>query len=567
MLAPLVKLSTRRANRAACWLLSFVCVAAFAQQQQDSSDDSRFALLEGKVLQSVTKEPVRKAHVTLQSADEGNIAELVATTDEAGVFRFARVQPGSYHLTASKESYVEGDYGQTTPQSSSSPLKVKEGDRIIDLKLPLFPGGVISGRVMDADGDALPGNQVFLWSMMRFNGRIRRNLTGHTTTDRSGAYRFDGLSADSYYVSAVAENWENVVQQIHVDSSGKPTRLRDLVTYYPGSLTFHDAQAIKVQGGQELEGIDIQVRRGPLLSVKGKIMGTAGSFGHYRLSANAADSNAYAEEDAQIRPNGEFLFDGLPPGEHRLTLLRPSQDSTQLVGQTTVELTDTDLTNVVITPYKPAQVRVRLVVEGQEDNPFIGGSVFLHPSDWDGTLNRSNIQYKAENGIYVLDNVVPGTYWFWFSNAPNYYLKKIQSGNQILNAEAIEVGDGAVLDLLVTYSKNVASISGDVESAKDQATQSTNVILIREEALSPSQKIKEVTLDQSHHFTVNRLTPGKYLVFATQKDTDLWSNPEFVKALKSKAVELELSESQKATISLKLIPQEDTNAVKKQLGL
>ena len=38
----------------------------------------------------------------------------------------------------------------------------------------------------------------------------------------------------------------------------------------------------------------------------------------------------------------------------------------RLVGQTEVNLTDEDLTGIVIIPFKPAEVRVRVVIKGEE---------------------------------------------------------------------------------------------------------------------------------------------------------------------------------------------------------
>ena len=50
--------------------------------------------MEGTVVHAVTKEPVRKAHVVLELSEGAHDSSLVATTDEAGRFRFADVKAG-----------------------------------------------------------------------------------------------------------------------------------------------------------------------------------------------------------------------------------------------------------------------------------------------------------------------------------------------------------------------------------------------------------------------------------------------------------------------------------------
>jgi hypothetical protein len=67
----------------------------------------------------------------------------------------------------------------------------------------------------------------------------------------------------------------------------------------------------------------------------------------------------------------------LTPGPYSLRLLQNGPNGYHIVGEQQVNLTDEDVSGVVITPFKPAQVRVRVVLDGEEDKPLIKGVVSL----------------------------------------------------------------------------------------------------------------------------------------------------------------------------------------------
>ena len=103
----------------------FVC-AAMAQTVQTPSEPKP-AVVEGKVVNSVTGESIRKAELTLTTSQmpdgfeamavqlgldadamdaapraKGPKKTFTATTDSAAKFKFERVDPGDYYLTAKR---------------------------------------------------------------------------------------------------------------------------------------------------------------------------------------------------------------------------------------------------------------------------------------------------------------------------------------------------------------------------------------------------------------------------------------------------------------------------------
>jgi hypothetical protein len=144
----------------------------------------------------------------------------------------------------------------------------------------------------------------------------------------------------------------------------------------------------------------------------------------------------------------------------------------------------------------------------------------------------------------------------------------------MLDPEAIEVGQGAAVDLLMTFSKNMASVSGEVEAPPDKNDEPGRAVLIPMELVMEGaagefdRANRWETLDQSRHFSDGNVRPGKYLAFGVEgADYELWSNADFVKALRTEGTELELQEKGNGSLHLKLIPKAEIEEVRKRFGL
>lgn len=154
-------------NCPASWCI-YLLLAHAAVALQIAPQPDALAIVEGHVVHGVTGEPLRKALVTLESAQQGHDSALVSTTGDAGHFRFANIPTRTYHLTVTKRGFLDGSFGQFKSEDQETLLKVGAGDRTTGITLRLFPGGTISGQIMDADGDPAPGNEVVLWSIEHF---------------------------------------------------------------------------------------------------------------------------------------------------------------------------------------------------------------------------------------------------------------------------------------------------------------------------------------------------------------------------------------------------------------
>ena len=72
--------------------------------------------------------------------------------------------------------------------------------------------------------------------------------------------------------------------------------------------------------------------------------------------------------------------------------------------------------------------------------------------------------------------------------------------------------------------------------------------------LRQTQRYKSATTDQSGHYVLRGLTPGKYKLYALdQIDAGAFYDPDYMAAFESKAETIEVSEGSKLTHELQLI--------------
>ena len=525
--------------------------------------------IEGRVVFSETQTPARKARISLRPDKQENGFELVATSDETGLFRFVDIEPGSYNLIAEKPGYLPGLYGQIKYDDAESVLKVGAGENLKGVILRLFPASAISGQVVDADGDPAPGCNVLLWRQDARPKNSHARVADQTVTDRNGQYRFGGLMPGTYFVSAEigAEDPPNSLDKILVDASGKRTNLHDYRTFFPSTISIEAAQQIHLSPGQEYDGADIHAQRGPLFSVAGKLAGALGPLSQYAINISVDQLEGWTGKRGRLGADGSFNFSDIPPGKHRLTLTREGKNGLQTVGSTEVTIDRENIAGIVIAPYDPAGVRVQVFLEGRE-TPLTVGSVFLQPvTESRAVTGFSVYEFTPDNGIYVLKDVAPGRYIAGFTNAPHSFLKSIRVGESETSSNTIEISNGSRIDLVLTYSPKVASVSGTIEVSGEKPPKTIHIILV-EEGENARPGVYGVVADQFLHFSIEDRKPGKYRVFATEDaDLELWDQPSFIRLLQSEGAVLELHESEHANVSVKLITSDVISRVRQQLGL
>src|SRR5207237_5256512 len=118
--------------------------------------------IEGQVLNLKTGMPLKKASVRLVGTGGGRGVMPVMTvreTDDAGRFAFTALPPGKYQLSAERQGYLRQSYGARQYSGGGTPVLVGDGQTVKDIVFKLNPQAVITGKVLDEDGEPVANVQ------------------------------------------------------------------------------------------------------------------------------------------------------------------------------------------------------------------------------------------------------------------------------------------------------------------------------------------------------------------------------------------------------------------------
>jgi protocatechuate 3,4-dioxygenase beta subunit len=172
-----------------------------AQQQQVATGTGSIS---GAVVTEGAGTPVRRARVTL-SGGEIRTPRSVVTNDE-GQFGFVSLPAGRYTMTASKAGYVNITYGAKRPGRPGTPIQLADGQKLEKANINLPKGSVVTGVVVDENGEPSPGTQVRVMRYVMRTGEKTLEQSGQDQTDDRGIYRVYGLQPGEYLVSASPRN-------------------------------------------------------------------------------------------------------------------------------------------------------------------------------------------------------------------------------------------------------------------------------------------------------------------------------------------------------------------------
>jgi hypothetical protein len=177
-----------------------------------------------------------------------------ASTDEQGRFQITGLPAGTYTVSAAKSGFVDGAFGQRRPSGPGTSVELTDGQQAANIDIKLARGGVVTGHVLDEQGEPLARAVVTVLRQQYVRGQKQLAPAGTDQSDDRG-YRVFGLPPGDYFV-ATAGGIEQAVVGDPAACSRQPKRA---ATYY-GRHEYERRHEV-VMASQEITCIDFDRSR------------------------------------------------------------------------------------------------------------------------------------------------------------------------------------------------------------------------------------------------------------------------------------------------------------------
>ncbi|HEY2168339.1 MAG TPA: carboxypeptidase-like regulatory domain-containing protein [Candidatus Angelobacter sp.] len=513
------------------------------------------AVISGTVLQSDMRSPLKNAQVTAtrgarpENFDEveGGSAEnrkFSTKTDEKGHFEFADLLPGTYYVRASHVGMV-----MKSALGREGILVTLEAGKPQTMNLVLLPGAVITGRILNADGEPMQHVAV---GTMRYIYTIRGRIlapTGNTAeTDDKGEYRLFGLQPGSYVIAAdprrigFAEGSDVVVGPESGAARGKASSMAYMATYYPNETSFQQATPIVLKPGDETQA-NFSLTPISVHNISGTITGLPAAKAsdkeeeRYCFVIAMREGSPTPVGTAAVGKDSSFKISSVSAGKYKIVAMQPRNESGGY-GYKEITVGSSDVTGVVI-PMNSAvngQITGMVRTDGEAKLDYTKLFVVLAPqtanqqADQDsagdyGSMFRSGGGYaevqkdgsfkmdvpSSPNGYQVVLSAQGSGFEDWFTN------KVLIGGKDVLDSgfKAAEAQRGP---MEIIISNKGATLEGNATDPQQKPFSNAEVIAIPSDPkLRKSfDLLHNTTADTQGHFKIRGVRPGEYIVFALE---------------------------------------------------
>ena len=523
----------------------------------------RPASIAGQVVNEATGEPVRKAQVVLIRTERSgsNFTPLSAESDAGGNFRVENIAAGTYRLSATRTGFVGP--GRGTAVGASKPVTVTAGQDVRGVVVKLTPAGIITGRVLDEEGDPVESVSIQLLRPQYINGRRQLAPSRGGVTNDLGEYRLSGIEPGRYLLSATKRGMQNAVigGDARAAAGERPPEYQYAPLYYPAALDQASASQIQVNGGAELRGIDFRLQKARVFRVRGKVHGMVAMDGPRGGASGVAFlepaiNGGFAERrPTPVMADGTFEARDVRPGSYVLVAQQGNREM-QLSARVPVQVGEADVSGVEVFLQPSVKIAGRILFEGETKPDFARFNVHFQPVD--GTPPMGGVgRVDPEQGTFETNPMEPNRYRVMVQPMPaGFYLKSIRWGDQEAIDTGVLVSPGAVGEVKVLLAPGAGTISGSVRDGRDQPVPGAIVTLVPDSRYAGWWDLyRYVTASDSGQFTLPGIRPGTYKIHAwEQLENGAHQDPVFMRPFDSSGLSVTVPNNGAETVQLGVIP-------------
>jgi hypothetical protein len=539
---------------------------------------------------------------------------------ENGTFSFRNLKEGKYRLVSVRIGgmYQPAEYGQRDPTGRGLNFPVAEGQAVTGMKLEMAPTGVITGKVLDEDGQPVGHVRVTALGQIFQNGRRYLTTVGAVHTNDHGEYRLFWLPPGRYYVAARFDDLRRRVLPVLTVPPGRAgvtdvasapivSRIGDGVeettalVYYGGVLDPDQAKPLDVRPGATVAGADIPLGVGKQRSwhIRGTVIGSNGQ------PARGADVTAVPRQwspnvfvlSGTTGADGSFDLAGAVQGSYALfarasapqvlpdtaraayaaagiDIARLARVTTEL-GYVPVDMGSADVSGIKVVTTLGIGLKGTVSIEGrprtQRDPDLEKITVGLRRDPDIFTMPEPTIPLPPSPGSSQIPPAgkvladgtfnllaAQGDFQVTVTGIPgNSYVKSIRMRNVDIMTGGLQV-HGPPDDVIeVVIGTDGGEVTGTVANDRLEAMPNVIVALLPESPLLRKRfdLYRSGTTDFAGKFRLQNIPPGSYKLFSWEYvDTDAWQDAQFLQVYESAGKTLTVREGSTQETQLKVIP-------------
>ncbi|HVQ40148.1 MAG TPA: carboxypeptidase regulatory-like domain-containing protein [Pyrinomonadaceae bacterium] len=497
-------------------LLAIVCAAQVPAKDTSASVAGRVTV-GGKPGVGVTI----VATVSNSFFDNKTVAKT--TADEEGNYKLAGLAAGRLTVLPLAKSYLLASGGAY--KEAGQTVNVAAGETVTKIDFALVRGGVITGRITDAEGHPLIGESVSI--ALKDSGpdtspQVAMFGSSKNQTDDRGVFRVYGLAPGSYKVSVgQAASSGGAVSIMGIGGS------QYLKTFYPGVLEDAKATILEIKEGTELKEIDIRVGKpGGGYAVSGRVIDSeSGSavpnlyLGHSTMNESNQEMGRMNFTGHQTDANGKFRLEGLRPGRYAVYTFAAGQTSTSYSEPVQFEISDSDVTGIEIKVRRGATISGVAVIENSSDPAVVGllqkVSLYAYVEQKGLAAPSYGTSQIGADGGFHMEGLAPGKARIVVQGFPSppEGLSLIRTEVDGLDQPAgIELTAGAqVKGVRLVFAFGSGSVRGDVKMEGGPVPDGMQLqALIRSAAGEARRFTRMAELDGRLHFVLENIPAGDY---------------------------------------------------------